>query len=111
MSRFRSQFKRGPAVSLVRQFGESITYYPLGTGGRSISAIVRRGQEVGPTGVVAQVIVCSVLDDSTLGISATEIDDARDQVLIALEQGGTAERREITLMDDDSNGMVRFRVR
>ena len=110
MSRFRSQFKRGPAVSLVRQFGETITYYPLGNGGRSIQAIVTRGQEV-LNGIVAQLITCSVLDDATLGVSSSEIDDGRDQVGIALEQGGEVLRREITLLDDDSNGMVRFRVR
>lgn len=111
MSRFRSQFKRGPAVSLVRGFGEMITYYSGGADGRQVQAIVSRSQEVGPTGNVAQLVTCSVVDDSTLGISATEIDDGRDSVLIALEQGGEATRREITLMDDDSNGMVRFRVR
>lgn len=111
MSRFRSQFKRGPAVSLVRQFGETITYYSRGADGRSVQAIIRRGTEIGPTGLVSQVIECSVMDDATLGIAATAIDDGRDEILIALEQGGDAERRQITLMDDDSNGMVRFRVR
>jgi hypothetical protein len=110
MSRFRSQFKRGPAVSLVRQFGESITYYSRGSDGRSIQAIVTRGQQI-LDGVPTQLITCSVLDSSTLGISASEIDDGRDQVGIALEQGGEVLRREITLMNDDSNGMVRFRVR
>lgn len=111
MSRFRSQFKRGPAISLVRQFGETITYYSGGADGRSIQAIVRREQVIGPTGVTAQQITCTVLDDATEGISATDINDGRDTVLIALEQGGEATRREITFIDDDSNGMVRFRVR
>lgn len=111
MSRFRSQFKRGSAVSLVRQFGEWITYYPRGADGRSIQAIVKRSVEVGPTGVPAQLVTCSVIDDADIGILADEIDDGKDQVLIALEQSGLAKRREITLMDDDSNGMVRFRVR
>lgn len=111
MSRFRSQFKRGGAVSLVRQFGEWITYYSRGADGRRIQAIVARSVEVGPAGVPAQLITCSVIDDADIGISATEIDDGRDEILISLEQGGEAQRREITLMDDDSSGMVRFRVR
>lgn len=113
MSRFRSQFKRGGAVSLVRSFGETIVYYSRGLGsGRSIQAIVRRNVAVqSESGEVSQVVTCSVLDDVEFGILATEIDDGRDTVALSLTQGGDVEIREITRMDDDSNGMVRFIVR
>ena len=114
MSRFRSQFKRGGAVSLVRQFGEDITYFPGGLSvGRDIQAIIERNVEVpSELGIqAAQAIVCRVIDSDTLGISSDEIDDARDSVSIQLEVGGEYETREITLMSDDSNGMVRFMVR
>jgi len=114
MSRFRSQFKRGGAISLVRQFGEDITYFPGGYApGRDIQAIIERNIEV-PNELgsqTAQAIVCRVLDSNTLGISSDEIDDARDSVSLQLFIGGEYETREITLMSDDSNGMVRFMVR
>lgn len=112
-TRFAQQFKRTGAPSLLRQFAEPIVYYPGGIAdGRSIDAIVTRGVEVvSETGQVAYAIVVRVLDDATLGISATEIDDGRDVVLVALNTGGTPERRQITRTKDDSNGMVRFMVR
>lgn len=110
MSRFRSQFKRGGSVSLVRQFGETITYIPSNGIGRSIQAIIERNVAT-PIGTTANEIICRVLDDAVLGISSTEINDGRDKVCLSLTMGGTEEIREITRMDDDSNGMVRFTVR
>ena len=113
MSRFRSQHKRGPAVSLVRQFGETIVYYSRGLGsGRTIQATIQRGVEVvTESNQTAKAMIVAVVDDPVIGISSTEIDDGRDKVCIALDQGGVTEIREITLVQDDSNGMVRFIVR
>lgn len=110
MSRFRSQFKRGGAVSLVRQFGETITYIPSNGIGRSIQAIIERNVTT-PIGTTANEIICRVLDDAVIGIASTEINDGRDKVCLSITIGGTEEIREITRMDDDSNGMVRFTVR
>lgn len=97
---------------MVHQFGEAIVYYPRGSTQRArpINAIVERVEDI-VEGAVVQVIRCSVRDDATLGILATEINDGRDEVAIALTQNGPLQRREITKMDNDSNGMVRFRVR
>ena len=113
-TRFASLFRRTGAPMLLHQFGEQITYYPRGAAtGRTISAMVERGVSVpSETGDgVAMAIVVRVVDDSTEGISATEIDDGRDEVSIATITGGTAERRQITRVEADANGLVRFMVR
>lgn len=112
MSRFASQYRRSGAPALVRQFGETVIYYARGVGdGRTIQGIVTRGQSVGPTGHTAQQIDIEVIDSAAIGISASEVDDGCDQIGVALIQGGDLQRREITLVPDDSNGMVRLRVR
>lgn len=111
MSRFASQFRRSGAVALVRQFGETVVYYAQGAGdGRPIQGIVTRGQAVGPNGTAQQIDI-DVIDSATLGISATEINDSTDQIEVALVEGGARQRREITFVPDDSNGMLRLRVR
>lgn len=107
-------FKRAGVPSLLRQFGESIIYYPRGvlSAGRTIQAMVQRDvQVVNETGQVSNAILVRVKDDSTSGISATEIDDGKDTISISIVTGGTAEVRQITKMQDDSNGAVRFMVR
>jgi hypothetical protein len=110
-STFRKQFRRAGVPSLLREFGEPALYYPLGTGsGRSISVIVERTEEI-VEGRVAQVVRCKAIDSCSAGISATEINDGRDEIAIALTEGGSLERRQIAKMEDDSNGFVRFRVR
>lgn len=110
-SQFRNQFRRSAAPSLVRQFGEEVLYYPRGGSVcRTIKAIVERSEELVENGI-AQMVMVRVINDCTLGISATEIDDGRDEVAVALIEGGSLERRQIVRMTDDSNGMVRFRVR
>lgn len=110
-STFRKQFRRAGAPSLTRQFGESAIYYPLGIGsGRPIQVIVERSEEI-VEGKVAQVVRCKAIDSCSLGIAATEINDGRDEIAVALTEGGMLERRQIARMEDDSNGFVRFRVR
>lgn len=111
-TQFATQFRRTGAPGLLRQFGESIVYYPVGStdDARTITAIVERSEEVVGE-QVTQVIRCRVLDDTTLGIGSREINDGRDQVAVADVPDGAQKRREITRMEDDSNGMVRFKVR
>jgi hypothetical protein len=110
-SNFATRFRRTAATALAREFGEPALYYPLGSGsGRSISVIVERTEEIGE-GRVAQVVRCKAIDSCSLGISATEINDGRDEIAVALTEGGSLERRQIAKMEDDSNGFVRFRVR
>jgi hypothetical protein len=111
-SRFAQQFKQAGAPGLVRQFGELVVYYPRGStdNARQIYAIVERSEEAIENAVV-QAIRCRVLNDQASGILSTEINDGRDEIAVALIQDGPLERREITKMEDDSNGMVRFKVR
>jgi hypothetical protein len=111
-SRFAQQFKRTGAPPLVYQFGEPVVYYPRGStdNARPIFAIVERTEEFIENAVV-QAIRCRVLNDAVSGILSTEINDGRDEIAVALVQDGPLERREITKMEDDSNGMVRFKVR
>jgi hypothetical protein len=113
-SRFRQQFSRTGAASTVRQFGEPATYYPQGVvSGRAIQVIVERDVEVvSETGdQVGYAIMCRALDHATLGILSTEIDDGRDELLLPMVEGGTAERRSITRKISTANGFVRFMVR
>ena len=111
-TRHATRFSRTGGPLLVREFGETIIYYPGGSidDARTIQAIVDRTEDL-VDGQVTQVILCGVIDDTTLGIGAQEINDGRDQVAVAETTGGQLKRREITRMVDDSNGMVRFRVR
>lgn len=114
MSQFKTLFAKTGAVTLTLQFGEDVTYYSAGSGvGRSIKAIIERNVEI-PNGFgtqAAQAIVCRVVDDEVLGISSSEIDDARDTISLKIDIGGDYETREITRLTDDSNGMLRFMVR
>ena len=113
-TRFASQFARTGALNLVRQFGESITYYADGAGtGRVINATVERNVEVpSETGEqVARALVVRVLDSVAKGILATELNDGGDEILVALVEGGTAERRQVGRKISTSNGFVRFVVR
>lgn len=113
MSRFRSQFEKAGAPSLVAQFGEDVVYYKRGLGcGRPVKAIVRRNVSVPTdTGQVAQAIFVDFIDSETLGVSALEIDDSRDVLEVAIVQGGARQRRQLTRVIDDSNAMVRTQVR
>lgn len=112
-TRFAQQFTRHGAQSLVRQFGEPIVYYADNTGGgRSINAIVERDIDViGESGeVIGQMIVVRVLNNSTTGISSTEIDTGADQISVALRVGESAVRKQIVKVQSTENGMVRFEV-
>lgn len=113
-TRHAARFSRTSAPMLVREMGEPIIYYhDGGLVARPIEAIVERGVEVPSESgdQVAQALVIRVLDDSTLGISALELNDGRDEVSVSLKVGGPATRRIISRRIDDANGMIRFLVR
>lgn len=111
-SNFAARFRRTAAPNLVREFGEPAIYFSEGAGsGRCINIIVERSEEILESGAVAQVIRCKAIDSCSLGIAAAEINDGRDEISISMSQGGPLERRQIVRMENDSNGMVRFRVR
>ena len=97
---------------MVRQFGGSIGYFNLaGDAERTIEGIVERGtfEVISETGdVTSQAVIVKVQNDSTLGISATEIDTGGDELNVALRAGGAAERRAIVRILSDNGGLVRF---
>jgi hypothetical protein len=113
-TRHSQRFSRSSFPLLLREYGETAIYYPLAVTGnaRTIQVIIERNVEVqSETGDVSRAITCRALDDSTLGISAAEIDDGRDEIALALIPGGATSRRTITHMIDNANGIVRFMVR
>jgi hypothetical protein len=97
------------------EFAELVTYYPHRFYGesarepRSISAIVVREQiEVLSEDVItnAPSFEVHVANSSTLGISSDEIDTGGDQIEFPPRDGKTAERRTITRLVTQDNGML-----
>lgn len=113
-TRHATRFKTSSFRLLLREFGETITYFAGGAGaGLSIEAIVERDVEVpSETGdQVALALVLRVLDSATEGISSASINDGGDEVSVAFIPDGTLQRRRIARTIDDANGVVRFLVR
>lgn len=110
MTRFASQFARTGGVNLIYQFGESVTYVPDSGAERTIQAIVERETQVIDNGIPALATVVRVRNDSTLGISATEIDTGTDQLKVSLRVGEAAQTRQIVRVVSTDNGFVRFMV-
>jgi len=113
-TRHATRFKRDSFRLLLREHGETITFFADCAGrSREIQAIVERNVEVPSESgdQVALAIVIRVLDSSTEGISATEIDDGKNEISVPLKEGATASRRFIGRRINDANGVVRFVVR
>ena len=112
-TRFASLFKRTGTANLLRQFGETVLYYPCGPETREIQAIVIRDMAaiIAAVGdVVGQSLILRVKNDSVEGISSTEIDTGTDRIYVALEADGEQTIRTIVQVLGDSNGFVRFLV-
>ena len=113
-TRLATMFDRAAAANLMRQFGEAVIYYPDGGDtGREITALVNRdGVEIiGETGEVhARLIEVRVRNDSTTGISSTEIDTGADEIRLPLRVGESSQRRQITEVLSTENGLVRFLI-
>jgi len=78
--------------------GETVTYVPSGGEERSITAVVRRlpAGSVPPTGAYAgPTITVTVANDSTSGISHTELNLGLDNIKVSKRPGLTAESRPI----------------
>jgi hypothetical protein len=112
-NRFSSQFKKTGALGLLMQFGESVIYYPAAGGSRSITAMVLRDElsaiaELGD--VQGQAVIVRVLNDSTSGISSSEIETGGDEIAVALRLGEAVARRAIVRVQADSTGLLRLLV-
>lgn len=113
MTRFATMFSNAAASNLVRQFGESLTYYADGAGaGRSITGMVQRDvQIISETGdVMGLAFVIRVENDVTTGISSTEVDTGADEIAVARRVGKSAERRRIVRVESTENGLTRLVV-
>lgn len=114
MNPLATLFKRSAAPLLLGTMGETVTYYAEGgVSGRSITALVERGifevpQETGEQ--VTASLSIRVYNDSTTGISATEIDTGLDEIGAALRDGAAESRRRIVRVISDANGMLRLLV-
>jgi len=108
---FGSLFARTAAINLIRQYGETVGYYNRdGDPVRNILAIVERNelQIISETGeITGQAIVIRVRNDSTYGISSSEVDTGGDEISFPLRVGDTAQRRAIVRVINDSAGLLR----
>ena len=111
-TRFAQQFKRIGIPLLLRQFGESVTYYAGGTGsGRVVDALIERDvQVITDEGIPALQTFITVTNDATIGITSTEIDSGRDKVSVSLRVGETPQIRQIVSVAATENGRVRIEV-
>lgn len=109
---FARLYKRTGGPNLIRQFGETVTYYDRnGSAGREISAMVERGtlEVISETGdVTSQAIIVRVENDSVRGIASDEIDTGGDELSVPTRIGETSQRRAIVRVLNDNAGLVRF---
>lgn len=101
-------------------FAETVTYYPhtyhgaTARASRSISAVVFReqltiiGEDVD---TVAPLFEVHVANSTTVGINSDEIDLGGDQIEFPPRDGKAAERRTITELVTQDNGMLVVRCR
>lgn len=111
MSRFATQFRRGAAPNLQRQFGETVVYYRADGVTRNITAIVVRESlaiiaELGD--IVGANLIVEVQNSATLGISSSEVDTGGDRISVALRNGETATQRSIVRVLSDSGAYLRL---
>lgn len=98
----------------LETFGEDIKYLPAGGGQREIVAIVDRGQPAPLDGAPhghSPLLTISVANDSTTGISSSEIDTGGDKVELAVRIGETVQQRRITKVLSQDAGMMKLEIR
>lgn len=92
--------------------GETVTFRPYGGTPRSISAIIDRNPpsafgEMGNT----PVMIVTVANSDTIGISSSELNTGRDQIDIAERYGATATTRTVVSIVRHDAGMLTVEVR
>jgi hypothetical protein len=105
---------KGTADDFLTEFAEPIVYMPGGTGSRSIMAIVDREEPTeleGGTGAQSTFTYIAVANDSTIGISSSEVNLNADKVEVSTKMGlATVEKRIVAIIYQDK-GMMKLEVR
>lgn len=111
---FAKRFRRSSVsrlTSTTRGMGETVGYYNRdGDPVRNVSALVERGtpEIMAETGdVTTQAVIVRVDNDATTGIASTEIDTGGDEISVALNEGDTAQRRQVARVLSTHGGMTR----
>jgi hypothetical protein len=108
---FGRMFQRTAASNVLRQFGETVTYYPAdGSPAREVTATVERGelQVISETGShVGDYFTIRCLNSSD-GIEADEVDTGGDEISLPVRVNEEPQRRTIVRVIGDSNGFTRL---
>lgn len=100
------------ATVFLADFGETVTYVPLSGSERSISAIVDRAPPMPPAGSpvkagLAPKITAEVANDSTNGITSSELNTGGDKLKLAVRIGEAATARPIiTVLRHDAGSLL-----
>jgi hypothetical protein len=93
-------------------FAETVTYYPqrygVTTAPRTIKAVVTRNQ-VATMNADEQIVPefeVRVANDSTTGISSSELNTGGDMIKLAARIGETATKRSVQLLVEHDEGML-----
>jgi len=113
-STFEDAFVAEAANTIEMMGYELITYLPAGGGSREIKAIIDYegidGLGGAPHGK-SYTIEISVVNNSTTGISSSELDTGGDKVTIPKRIGETAANRRITKIIEQDEGILTLEVR
>ena len=93
-------------------FGESVTYKKKGGTTRTIKAVVNRNLPpmLDPQGVLRYVLLVSIPNSSTYGISSTELDTGADKIAVAYRQGGDTQDYLLGTPEAQDAGQLTFRL-
>lgn len=102
------------ATEMLKEFGEPIKYLPAGGGEREITAIIIR-EPISPLGGAPHghgpLTHTKVANNSTAGISSSEVDTGGDKVEIKVKIGQAVQQRPITKILKQDAGMMKLEVR
>lgn len=102
------------AETMLADFPESLVYRKFADQStRNISGVVSRMlfDPVSGAQYPTARLSIAVVNSATNGVTAAELNKGKDEILVALRAGGTAEYRTITNLSDADGGMVYLEVR
>lgn len=109
-----SDFEAETAKRALDVLGEEdVTYYPYGGNSRAIKALVDRDEVQPIPGTphgISPGAEITVRNDSTYGISSSELDKNLDKISYAIRIGEVAQSRKIIAIVSVDNGMMTLRV-